>query len=88
MEGIRLVKIKVHNSLALKHGHIYVSFILNDNYLRYCLNADELYFWTKKYDSSVGHLEKDGSLKANYFINLTPLDLKRIKSVGWKELDS
>jgi len=81
------VKIRIHNSLALEHKNKKhcSHFLLNDNFLIYFPNSRS-YFYSKKSNSYIGHLKKDGSLEENYFIDLTPFDLKRIKSREWKEL--
>jgi len=88
MEGT-LMKIKIHNSLSLKHEYDdYTEYLLNETFLRYWSEDEKLYFWTKISDYHIGHITKNGSLKENSYITLIPLDLKSIKSLKWKELDS
>jgi len=82
------MKIRIHNSLALKNEDIFMQYLLNDILVRE-IQYSQLFFWIKESDSSIGHLEKDGSLLPSLRIkNLIPFKLKQVKILGWKELDS
>jgi len=84
------MKIKIHNSLALKNDDNdywrWTNFILNYIYLEYFPTNERLYFYSKISDHPVGSLEKDSSLKEYSYIGLTPLNLKSIKSWKWKSM--
>jgi len=88
MEGTGLMKIKIHNSLALKANtyNSWTEYLLNKTYLGY--SYENLYFYSERSNYPIGSFDKDGSLKYLNCINLAPLNLKMIKSRKWKELQS
>jgi len=84
------MKIKIHNSLALKRKNSsfrWIHFLFNDIYLEYYPFSEEFYFWTKISNKYIGSLQENGSLQEFDYITLIPLDLKTIKSHKWNNLD-
>jgi len=83
------MKIKIHNSLALKNGRRRITdvcFLLNNIFLREDITG-AFFFYSERSCSSIGSIRKNGLLIANNVVILTPLDLKRIKNDSdWKEL--
>jgi len=87
MVGFDRMKIKIHNSLALKNGINIMDYLLNDTFVRCTVNG--LNIWIKSSDTSIGEFNrKNYSLEPYSDVNLTPLDLKDIKNWKWDELNS
>jgi len=72
--------------LVLKHKDgDRISFLLKETYLERWSNGN-LYFWTKRSQSPIGYISKEGSLKIFNYMSTEPLDWEWIKSWKWKSV--
>jgi len=78
------MKIKIHNSLALKIDKYLTYFVLNNTYLEHYPNG-EIFLYSKISRFPISVFKSNGSLTECDNISLEPFDPTWFKGLKWKE---